>query len=210
MRLLKKFYLISILILVLQFNILCFNKDLGDLGAYVIMPLMYLPANTETIYASELQKKDNLKEVLEDFSSLEITDLGYNGSINTARIRGSFSNQVPVLINNVPINSSSGLTDLNNISLENVDYVEIIKGPSSSLYGGNALGGVIKIFTKEGYSVIKPVTDFNINLGSYGYENYYGSFNFTKGKNEFFLSWFKDCWAMNAERSVLKNLGFYS
>ncbi len=213
----QKYLFILMVILIFISSVDGRSKDLGDLGTYVITPsktkysLMYLPLDTHRIYSSQIQRKNNLKEVLEDISSLQISERGYEGSVNTPRIRGLFSTHVLVMINNISINEpSSGIYDLSNITLENVDYIEIINGPTSSLYGGNAVSGVIKIFTKEAYQVDKPVTHLNLDLGSFGYENYYGSFNFKKGNNSLFLSgkrMFSDGLRENTE---LESLDLYS
>ena len=52
--------------------------------------------------------------------------------------------------------STSGLTAFENIPLSQIEKIEIVRGPSSSLYGAGAIGGVIQIFTKKGISGFKP------------------------------------------------------
>ena len=77
------------------------------------------------------------------------------------QIQGLDASYITILIDGAPlIGRSFGALDLNRISVENIERIEIIKGASSSLYGSNALGGVINLITK------KQIKDGNkINLG---------------------------------------------
>ena len=77
------------------------------------------------------------------------------------QIQGLDASYITILIDGAPlIGRSFGALDLNRISIENIERIEIIKGASSSLYGSNALGGVINLITK------KQIKDGNkINLG---------------------------------------------
>lgn len=82
---------------------------------------------------------------------VEVTNKGPEGSQISATIRGSTSNQVLVLVDGVRVNDPlTGLADLSRIPLDSVDRVEIVRGGSSSLWGGDAVGGVINIITKRG------------------------------------------------------------
>ena len=68
-------------------------------------------------------------------------------------MQGISSDYIQILIDGVPIiGRRSGNFDLSRITLGNVKQIEIVKGPSSSLYGSEALGGVINIITEESKS----------------------------------------------------------
>ena len=64
-------------------------------------------------------------------------------------LRGTNTNQVVVLIDGVRVNSSTtGTTALEHMPLAQIDRIEVLRGPASSLYGSDAIGGVIQIFTR--------------------------------------------------------------
>ncbi|HUX39636.1 MAG TPA: TonB-dependent receptor [Rectinemataceae bacterium] len=108
---------------------------------------------------------------------VEITDKGASGSQLSATIRGSTSNQVLVLVDGVRANDPlTGLADLSRLPLDNVERIEIVRGGSSSLYGGDAVGGVINIITKK---TPRPFT-FSIENGSYVPQGRVTGFGFSK------------------------------
>ncbi|MFA5275492.1 MAG: TonB-dependent receptor [Candidatus Omnitrophota bacterium] len=92
----------------------------------------------------------DLSDVLTDFTSVNISDNGGPGADKNIRMRGSTAAQVLVLMDGRPINNPrDGQVDLANIPLEDIDRVEIMHGPGSSLYGSSAMGGVVNIITKN-------------------------------------------------------------
>ncbi|WP_193075306.1 TonB-dependent vitamin B12 receptor [Pseudomonas sp. FME51] len=97
-----------------------------------------------------LQPTDIL-DLLRRTPSLSIVNNGGAGKSSTVGIRGSSSDHVLVLIDGVRIGSvTSGSAALHNLPIEQIERIEIVRGPRSSLYGSEAIGGVIQIFTKRG------------------------------------------------------------
>jgi outer membrane cobalamin receptor len=97
-----------------------------------------------------------------------VTDSGTPGSKASASIRGSEAGQVLVLLDGIRLNSAQmGMFDLGNlpIAVEDIERVEILRGPASALYGSNALGGVVQIFTRKATS--EPVTRLSYSEGRY-------------------------------------------
>ena len=93
----------------------------------------------------------NLGELLHTHAGIDIKDLGQCG-VSSISIRGIPSNGTLVLINGHPINSiTTGMADLSSIDINGVERIEIIKGPVSSFYGANGLGGVVNIVTIKDY-----------------------------------------------------------
>lgn len=75
---------------------------------------------------------------------------GGPGSLITASIRGSSAEQVLVLLDGVPVTGAlAGTVDLSTIPLDDVERIEVLRGPFSAIYGGGALGGVISIVTRR-------------------------------------------------------------
>lgn len=85
-------------------------------------------------------------------------------NVSIRGLAGDEQGRTLVLFDGIPINTSDGGTvNWNSIHMDNVQRIEVFKGPGSSLYGNNAMGGVINIISK------KPLSPFSINAsGSYG------------------------------------------
>lgn len=103
-------------------------------------------------------------------------DVGQNGGIgqqSSIFVRGTNSNHVLILVDGVRLNQAnvSGSSDISQIPLSLVQRIEYIRGPRSSVYGSDAIGGVINILTErktEGGTL-------NATMGSHGYQEYDGS-----------------------------------
>ncbi len=109
----------------------------------------------------------NVGELLKETSLVNVTGYGSLGSAQSASIRGSSASQVLIMIDGRPTNSITyGSADLSEISLDDIERIEIVKGPTSHLYGANAMGGVINVITK------KPPAQPSFKAGFS-----YGSFN---------------------------------
>ncbi len=80
---------------------------------------------------------------------------GPTGSQVSLFLRGGNSNYVRVLIDGVPINDAGGIVDLAHITTDNLDRIEVVRGPASVLYGSDAVTGVIQLFTREGRGALK-------------------------------------------------------
>ena len=88
------------------------------------------------------------------------------GGLEGIQIQGISSDYIQILIDGVPsIGRLSGNLSLDRFTLLNIERIEIIKGPSSSLYGSAALGGVINIITKKSFNSL-PDFSFNQSIGS--------------------------------------------
>jgi vitamin B12 transporter len=95
--------------------------------------------------------QSSLVQLLQRQRGVEISSSGGNGGIASVFLRGANSNQTLVLIDGVRSQSTlSGSPAWQAIPLSIIDHIEIIFGPQSSLYGSDAIGGVVQIFTKTG------------------------------------------------------------
>lgn len=115
-----------------------------------------------------------LSQLLNEQAGITINGaLNNTGSVQTVYVRGAASGRTLILLDGIPVNDPSMINnefDLNLISLDNIDRIEIGKGAQSTLYGSDAVAGVINIITVSG-DVNKP---FNIkstlsggNLGTF-------------------------------------------
>jgi vitamin B12 transporter len=95
----------------------------------------------------------SLTELLQRQPGVEISMNGGPGSVSSVFVRGANRGQTLVLVDGIRIGSSSaGATSLEAIPLDQVERIEILRGPASSLYGADAIGGVIQVFTRRGTS----------------------------------------------------------
>jgi vitamin B12 transporter len=106
----------------------------------------------------------SVTEALRNIPGLEITQAGSPGKISTLAIRGANSNQVQVLIDGVRVKSpTTGQVDLSDISADQIERIEVIRGAQSTLYGADAIGGVVNIITKKGQG--PPISGFTQQEG---------------------------------------------
>ena len=128
-------------------------------------------ANSITVIDSvEIHAKNvnNLYDLLNNEYGLSLTSQGGAGSLTNVYIRGSNTNYVLVLLDGVELNLNndpSGVFDFSSFPVDNIERIEILRGPQSTLYGSDAMAGVINIITKKGIG--KPGISFNASGGSY-------------------------------------------
>jgi len=150
-----------------------------------------VPVVTELVSHAEIEETgaENLSQVLEDRPGITIEE-GVAGG-KTLRMSGIDGKYILVLIDGIPLAGKfNNRMELNLIDADNIDHVEIVKGPSSALYGSEAMGGVINVITKK--------CDDNFSIKGHGkvgsYALYSGNVNIA-GKKKY-LSYF-----LNADHS---------
>lgn len=139
----------------------CFTIDsLYEIDEVVVtatrypVTLQHIALATEVITSADIKGADPLTigEVLEGCTGLTIRDYGSPAMLSSPAIRGVPANGVLVLVDGCPLNqATTGTADLNAVDVNAVQRIEVVKGPVSSLYGANALGGVINIITIHHY-----------------------------------------------------------
>lgn len=126
-------------------------------------------ADTSVITKQEIRHSGapDVATLLRSVTGIEVAQSGSLGAQSSTFMRGTNSNQVLVLIDGVRVNSAtSGATALEHIMLDSIERIEIVRGNVSSLYGSEAIGGVIQLFTKKGSG--KPAFTASAGVGSYG------------------------------------------
>jgi len=109
----------------------------------------------------------SLTDVLRLQPGVQIITNGGAGTASSVFLRGTSTEQIVVLVDGLRMNSATlGSTSFENIPLAQIEKVEILRGPASSLYGADAIGGVIQIFTRKNLSE-KPLINAAVGLGSY-------------------------------------------
>lgn len=116
-------------------------------------PLSELPQTVTVISREDIEesKVDTVADLLRQVAGVEVLQSGGRGSQTSVFIRGSESDEVLVLIDGVQVNSVTlGAFDFANLTPEGFDRVEVLRGGGGSLYGSEAVGGVINLITRRG------------------------------------------------------------
>lgn len=104
-----------------------------------------------TLADIESAQAEDLTDLLDQLSGLSVRDSGGRGSATSVFMRGNTNSQIIVLIDGVRVGSATlGAAALNSYPIEAIERIEVIKGPLSGIYGADAVGGVIQLFTKKG------------------------------------------------------------
>lgn len=99
----------------------------------------------------ERSQAQSVPELLQRVPGISLVNNGGPGKSTALYMRGSNSNHVLVLIDGIKVGSvTSGGAALQDLSVELIERIEVVRGPRSSLYGSEAIGGVIQIFTRKG------------------------------------------------------------
>ena len=89
-------------------------------------------------------------DALRSVPGLSIVQTGSYGGATSLFIRGGESKYAKILVDGVPLNDAGGAFDLSTLSTDNLDRIEIVRGPASVLYGSDAMAGVVQLFTRRG------------------------------------------------------------
>ena len=138
-----------------------------------------VPVSVSVITSQEIEESNarNVGELLSEVPGIDYNPYGSLGAQAALLIRGSEADEVLVLLDGRPLNNPrSGLVNFSNLLLEDVERVEVLRGPASSLYGANALGGVVNIITKSAPQEL--TLDLATSYGTYNTRVY----RFSQGK----------------------------
>ena len=116
-------------------------------------------ASVEVLEREDIERAghSSLVQVLQALSGVRATANGGPGTNANVYIRGAEARHTLLLIDGMRVGSaSSGAPTLENIPLGMIDRVEILRGPASALYGSEAIGGVIQVFTRKGEPGFRP------------------------------------------------------
>ena len=117
--------------------------------------------------ALDLAGQSSLRDVLSQLPGVQMSANGSYRSTTGIFLRGATSAQTLVLIDGVRVGSAtSGLVSFENLPLSRIERIEVLRGAASALYGPDAVGGVIQIFTRDTGEGLQA--DANIGLGTDG------------------------------------------
>ena len=122
-----------------------------------------------TVLSGEQLRREGITTVLDALRlapGMSVVQTGSYGGLTSLFIRGGESKFVKVLIDGVPVNDAGGAFDFSTLSTENLDRIEVVRGPASVLYGSDAMAGVVQLFTKGGAGA--PRVEVSGRRGGFG------------------------------------------
>ncbi len=108
--------------------------------------------STDVLSRQDIQSRQvhSVQDLLADLAGVNIDNTGGLGKQSSLFLRGANSDQTLLLIDGVRVGSATaGTAPLQLLPLDQIDRIEIVRGPRSTLYGSDAMGGVIQIFTRR-------------------------------------------------------------
>ena len=134
----------------------------------VPLPLSALGTHVTVVEGADLRARGvtRVLDALREVPGLVVVQGGSFGAITSVFLRGGESDHVQVLVDGVKVNQPGGAYDFASLTTENVDRIEIVRGPSSALYGSDAMSGVIHVITRAGDG--SPRGSITARAGSFG------------------------------------------
>lgn len=133
-------------------------------------PIEQMAGTVNVITSQDIEntKQPTVTDVLRSVPGISIARNGGPGQASSIYLRGAKPQHTLILIDGVRMNGQLDLSgyDLTNLQSTDIDRIEVLKGPQSTLYGSDAMAGVINIITKKGTG--KPTPYVNVEGGSYG------------------------------------------
>lgn len=117
----------------------------------------------------EAMKPSSVADMLKGVPGLDVAANGGPGTNTSVFLRGADSKNTLILVDGVMLNDPSSANrsaELSNLTVDNIERVEVVKGPMSVMYGSNATSGVVNIITKKGKGPFACFAD--LSGGSYG------------------------------------------
>jgi vitamin B12 transporter len=130
-------------------------------------PLASTTASVTVITGADLRARGvaTAADALRTVPGTAVVETGPRGGVTSLFLRGGESNMVRVLVDGVPLNAPGGSVDLANLTTDDVERIEIVRGPASVLYGSDAVAGVVQIFTRAGRG---PRWEAGVGGGTFG------------------------------------------
>jgi len=147
----------------------------SELGGIVVTANRTPQRKSDTLAATTVITRDDIqrlqarsvRDLLRRSPGVTFTNNGGPGKSTSLFLRGTESDQVLVLVDGVEYRSATlGQAAIEDLPVEQIERIEIVRGPRSSLYGSDAIGGVIQIFTRDGRGVTGTRPYFQVGVGS--------------------------------------------
>ena len=123
-------------------------------------PVSEVASSITVVTAEEIDARQlrTFANVLKEIPGLNVVQTGGPGGVTSVFMRGTNSNHTKVLVDGIDISdpsNSTGAFDFGQLLTQDIERVEVLRGPQSGLYGSDAIGGVINVITKSGAGALK-------------------------------------------------------
>jgi vitamin B12 transporter len=155
--------------------ILCAENVLAtDIGRIVVTANRTAQVDAESLASFTVITREDiqrlqphsLQDLLRGVTGLTLSNSGGPGKATSMFLRGTESDHTLVMLNGIKLGSATlGMPSIQDLPPDQIERIEIVRGPRSSLYGSEAIGGVIQIFTRRGGDEFKR--HFSIDIGSH-------------------------------------------
>ncbi len=127
-----------------------------------------LTQSVTVITGDELRARGvmSVAEALRSVAGVAVASNGSFGSLTSLFLRGGESRYTKFLIDGVPVNAVGGYFDLSHLTTDNIERIEVVRGPASVVHGADAVSGVVQIFTRRGSGPVRASSQ--IRGGTYG------------------------------------------
>lgn len=198
------------------------RMDIAAVSDHIVVSATRTPTSTSesggaiSIIASEDLLRSNgsvLSESLRSVPGFSVVQTGGLGGLTSIFVRGGESDYNKVLIDGVAVNEAGGLFDFAALTPENLDRIEVVRGPRSALFGSDAMTSVIQLVTRRGSTAV-PEFELSAEGGSFDHHretaqlsglarwfDYSGSFGFQTSDGRFENNGYTN-------RTASANLGF--
>jgi vitamin B12 transporter len=135
----------------------------------VVQPLADMVADVTIVDRAAIERSGAavISDVLVRVPGIEMARTGGPGTTTSVYIRGAETRFTAVFVDGVRVDSqSTGGASWETIPLSQIDRIEVLRGPAGAVYGSDAMGGVIQIFTRKGEGGFSPYAAFGV--GTYG------------------------------------------
>jgi len=175
--------------LLAPFHVLAEQDPIIVTATRLATPASQLGSSVTVITAQDIARKQvkTVPQALRMLPGVDVIQSGGPGQQTSVFIRGASSSHTLVLVDGVNIadpGSPNGAVDFSSLVLDNIEKIEIVRGPQSTLYGANAIGGVISIITRKGHG--KPHATLSLQAGNHrtdyeqlGFLGATGGFNYS-------------------------------
>lgn len=118
-------------------------------------PLREIASSITVVTADQIARSQDamVADVLRKVPGLDVVQNGGTGQLTSVFLRGANAHHTLIIVDGIKMNDPStpnGSFDISNLSVDNIERIEILRGPQSVLYGSDAIGGVIQVFTRRG------------------------------------------------------------
>lgn len=138
--------------LVVRLSLSALAESVVVSAAQVEIPLSQATSTVTVIAGAELRARQihSLADALRTVPGLNVAATGGSGAVTAVFPRGGESNFTLVFVDDVPVNGFGGEFDFAHLTTENVERIEVVRGPQSALFGSNAIGAVVRVITRRG------------------------------------------------------------